>query len=58
MLTMDAVAAAFNDDFASRGSSARFDLRRLEDPSMKAELATVYPEAVPVGALRSAFAYA
>jgi hypothetical protein len=56
-LTMDAVAATFNDDLASRGSSVRFDLARLDDPSMKAELATVYPEAVPVGALRSALAY-
>jgi hypothetical protein len=58
LLTMDAVAATFNDDLASRGSSVQFDLTRLEDPSMKAELATVYPEAVPVGALRSVFAYA
>ena len=56
-LTMEAVAAAFNDDLGSRGSSVRFDLTRLDEPSMKAELATVYPEAVPVGALKSAFAY-
>ncbi|HUP73486.1 MAG TPA: hypothetical protein VM282_10640 [Acidimicrobiales bacterium] len=58
LLTMEAVAAAFNDDLAARGASVRFERTRLEDPSMKAELATVYPEAVPVGALRSAFAYA
>jgi hypothetical protein len=56
-LTMEAVAATFNDDLAARGSSVRFDLTRLDDLSMKAELATVYPEAVPVGALRSALAY-
>jgi hypothetical protein len=35
----------------------RFDLTRLDDPSMRAELATVHPEAVPVGAVKSAFAY-
>jgi hypothetical protein len=57
LLTMETVAAIFNDDLASRGSSVRFDLTRLDDPSMKAEMATVYPEALPVGALTSAFAY-
>ena len=57
-LTMEGVAATFNEDLVSRGSAVRFDLARLEDLSMKAELATVYPEAVPVGALRSVFAYA
>ena len=58
VLTMEAVAAAFNEDLAGRGTSIRLDLGRLEDPSMKAQLATVYPEDVPVGALRSVFAYA
>lgn len=57
LLSMDAVAATFNDDLASSGSSTRFDLARLEDPAMRAALEAAYPEAVPVGALRSVFAY-
>jgi hypothetical protein len=55
-LSMEDVAAAFNDDLARRGSRTRFDTARVDDPSMKAELAAVYPEATPVGALRSALA--
>jgi hypothetical protein len=55
-LSMQDVADGFNDDLVDRGSAIRFDLARLEDPSLKAALAEVYPEAVPVGALRSVFA--
>jgi len=50
-LSLEAVAATFNDDLVRRGSSIRFDLDRVDDLAMKSELATVYPEAVPVGAL-------
>jgi hypothetical protein len=57
-LSIEDVADIFNDDLAKKGSSIRFDLARLEDLSLKAELATVYPEATPVNAIRSAFAYA
>ena len=57
-LSMHDVADTFNDDLARQGTSLRFDLARLDDLSHKAELASVYPEAIPVGALRSAFAYA
>jgi hypothetical protein len=55
VLSMDDVAVIFNRDLAARRSEVRFDLARLDDPAMKAELATMYPEAVPVGALRSVF---
>ncbi len=57
-LSMQDVADTFNDDLVCTGSSIRFDLERVDDPSLKADLATVYPEAAPVGALRSVFAYA
>ena len=57
-LSMQDVADTFNGDLTRKGSSVRFDLARLDDLSHKAELATVYPEATPLGALRSAFAYA
>lgn len=56
LLTMDAVAATCNEDLSARGSSVRFDLTRLEDPTMRTELESIYPEAVPVGALKSVFA--
>jgi hypothetical protein len=57
-LSLQDVADAFNDDLARRDSTVRFDLERLDDLSHKAELATVYPEATPIGAMRSVFAYA
>jgi len=56
MLSMQDVADAFNDDLVERGSTVRFDLALIDDPSLKESLADVYPEAVPVGALRSVFA--
>lgn len=52
-LSMADVADAFNDDLARRGSEVRFDVARADDPALKAEMATVYPEAVPLGALSS-----
>lgn len=54
-LSMDDVAAVFNDDLARGGSPVRFDPARAEDLALKTEMTTVYPEAVPVGALVSAF---
>jgi hypothetical protein len=57
-LSMQDVADTFDDDLARQGSPIRFDLGRVDDLTLKAELATVYPEAVPVGALPSVFAYA
>jgi hypothetical protein len=55
-LSMQDVADRFNDDLVERGSAVRLDLALLDDPSLKAALAEVYPEAVPVGAMRSVFA--
>jgi hypothetical protein len=57
-LSMQDVADTFNEDLVGRASSVRFDLTRVDDPTLKEELATIYPEATPVGALRSALAYA
>ena len=57
-LSMQDVADIFNDDLGRRGATPRLDLARVGDLELKAELATVYPEAVPVGALKSAFDYA
>jgi hypothetical protein len=54
-LSMDDVADTFNDDLARRGSAARFDPRRADDPELKQAMAGVYPEATPVGALASAY---
>jgi hypothetical protein len=53
---MQDVTDVFNDDLARRGVTQRFDPERIDDPGLKTELATLYPEAVPVGALTSAFA--
>jgi hypothetical protein len=57
-LSMQDVADTFNDDLVRQRSSLRFDLGRVDDPTLKTELATIYREATPVGALRSALAYA
>jgi hypothetical protein len=54
-LSMQDVADIFNDDLGRRRAATRFDLERVDDLGLKAELGTVYPEATPVGALRSAF---
>jgi hypothetical protein len=55
-LSMQDVADGFNDDLVRKGSTVRFDLARLDDPSLKESLADVNPEATPVGAMRSVFA--
>ena len=57
-LSMQDVADTFDDDLARRGSSLRFDLARVDDPRLKTALAGVYPEAKPVGALKSVLDYA
>jgi hypothetical protein len=54
-LSMADVARTFDTDLAQRGAAVRFDLDRLDDPALKAALAEVYPEAVPIGAFASAF---
>lgn len=55
-LSMADVADRFDADLADRGVGVRFDLERLEDPALRAELSAIYPEARPVGALESVFA--
>jgi hypothetical protein len=50
-LSMQDVEDRFNDDLARRGSAVRFTCERADDLTMKAELATEYPEAIPVDAL-------
>ena len=55
-LSMQDVADTFNDDLVQRGSTVRFDLTLIDEPGLKAALADVYPEATPVGAMRSVFA--
>jgi hypothetical protein len=52
-LSMADVADIFNDDLARRARAVRFDPARVDDPALKAEMATAYPEAVPMGALAS-----
>jgi hypothetical protein len=52
---MQDVADRFNDDLAQRGSQTRFDVARVDDLALSAELRTVYPEDKPIGALRSVF---
>jgi hypothetical protein len=52
-LSMPDVAAIFDADLRGRASAVRFDLDRLDDPALKAEMASVYPEPVPVEALAS-----
>ncbi len=55
-LSMRDVADIFDDDLTRRSLATRFDLGRIDDPALRSELAAIYPEAVPVGALRSVFA--
>jgi hypothetical protein len=55
-LSMQDVADAFNDDLRDKRSTVRFDVALIDDPGLKAALADVYPEATPVGAMRSVFA--
>ncbi len=54
-LSLEDVARIFDADLAAKGADFRFDLARLDEPGLKAALAEVYPEAVPVGARPSTF---
>jgi len=55
VLSMQDVADRFNEDLAQRGSAVRFDLARVDDPALKAEIGVIYPEDIPFGALCSVF---
>lgn len=54
-LSLEDVARVFDADFAARDEPLRFDLERLEDPAFAEQVASVYPEARPVGAGRSIY---
>ena len=54
-LSIPDVARVFDRDLEARGLDLRLDLDRLEDPGLAAAVATVYPEAVPVGKAESIF---
>ncbi len=54
-LSLEEVARIFREDLAARGSDIRIDVERLSDPALPGELASLYPEPVPVGAGRSIF---
>ncbi len=55
VLSLAEVANVFDRDLAERGADFRFDLDRVEDPGLIADVTAVYPEAVPVGKARSIF---
>jgi hypothetical protein len=54
-LSFQDIAAVFDRDLEARGAGLRFGLERLEDRSLAAALAEIYPEARPVDALPSIF---
>ena len=56
-LSLEAVAEIFDRDLAARGERLRVDLARLEDPALRAGLAAVYPEPIPLGAGPTIFDY-
>jgi len=56
-LSLEDVASIFDRDLAARGVSLRFDPARLEEPSLRPDLAAVYPEPVPLGARPSIYDY-
>ncbi len=49
------MARIFDRDLEEKGAGLRFDLDRIEDPSLIAAVNAVYPEAVPVGKTPSIF---
>ena len=55
VLSIEEVARVFNADLSERGEDLRFDLERLDDPTLALALAALYPESVPVGAGASVF---
>jgi hypothetical protein len=55
LLSMQDVADTIDEDLAVRGLALRLDLARLDNPAHRAEFAAAYPEARPVGAMRSVF---
>jgi len=54
-LSMQDVARIFDRDLEDRRTGLRLDLERVEDPGLVAEVASLYPEADPVGKAPSIF---
>ena len=54
-LSIADVARIFQDDLDRKSAGVRFDVDRIEDPTLIAALSEVYPEAVPVEKRRSIF---
>ena len=54
-LSIPEVARVFDRDLEEKGADVRFDLDRIEDPGLIAEVSAVYPEAIPVGKAPSIF---
>lgn len=57
-LSLEDVATVFDRDLAVRGESLRFDLARLDDPTLRRALESTYPEPRPLGAQPSIYDYA
>ncbi|MEE3329781.1 MAG: hypothetical protein VX246_02835 [Myxococcota bacterium] len=54
-LSFEDVARVFEADLAEKGSELRLDLDGLEDGDLAAAFGAMYPEAVPIDALRSLY---
>jgi hypothetical protein len=54
-LSLEDVAAIFDLDLAERGVDLRLDPARFDDAGVRAALAAIYPEDLPVDALASVF---
>ena len=55
LLSLADVADVFNEDLKEKGHGVRLDLERVEEPELAAAIQAVYPEAVPMGKLRSIY---
>lgn len=55
LLLMEDVSRIFNQDLMGKGVSTRFDCDRIEEIDFLSELASHYPEPVPMGARKSIF---
>ena len=55
-LSVREVERIFNEDLTKRKADFRFDAERLEDPTLAAAIAGVYPEARPIESLRMIYA--
>ena len=54
-LSVREVERIFNEDLTKKKAGFRFDAERLEDPTLAAAIAGVYPEARPIESLRTIY---